>query len=121
MVFFLLMDLRSDIHKYLRDPRNKKDRILAKIQADHQEPKRGTIESFFDSYSFEKTKGDVSTSTIGESLQITESNETACCSTDESFESPSSFSSSATAATATEIPFIPSYVSCSSKEPSPSS
>ena len=49
------------------------------MQPDHQEPKRGTIESFFGSCSSEKKKGDISTSTIDESLQITESDETACC------------------------------------------
>ncbi len=30
MVFFLLMDHRSDIHKYLRDPRNKNIEFLLK-------------------------------------------------------------------------------------------
>ena len=78
------------------------------------------LSRFFGSCSFEKKRSDISTSVIGESLQITESNQTGCCSTDESLGSPSPFSSSATAAAATEIPVIPSYASCSSKEPLPS-
>ena len=119
MFFFLLMDLRTDIHKYLRDPRNKKIEFLLKYNPIIKNQSVVLLNRFFGSCSFEKTKGDISISAIGESLQITESNETASCSTDESFESPSPLSSSATAAAATEIPFILSYVSCSSKEPSP--
>ncbi len=49
----LLMDLRSNIHKYFRDPRNK-ERVLLKMQPDGEESKRDTIESFFGSCSFEK-------------------------------------------------------------------
>ncbi len=40
------MDLTSDIHKYFRDLRQKKGRVLPKIQSDDKEPKRGTIRSF---------------------------------------------------------------------------
>ncbi len=64
------MYLRSDIHKYLRNPRHKKIEFLLKMQPDQEEPKRGTVESFFGSCSYEKKKGDISTSTIDESLQI---------------------------------------------------
>jgi hypothetical protein len=77
------------------------------MQPDHQEPKHGTIESVFASCSSEKKKGDISTSAIDESLQITESDETTCCSTDEPLESLSPFSSSATAAAATETLLFP--------------
>ena len=118
MFFFLLTDLRSDIHKYLLDSRNKKIEFLLKYNPIIKNLNVVLFSRFFGSCSFEKTKGDISTLAIGESLQITESNETVCCSTDESLGSPSPFSSSTTAAAATEIPFIPSYVSCSSKEPS---
>ena len=113
------MDLRSDIHKDLRDPFNKKIEFLLKRNPITKNLNVGTIESSLWLMFFrKKKKGDISTSAIDESLQITESNETAYCSTDESFESPSPFSSSATAAAATETPFIPSYVSFSSQEPS---
>ena len=68
------------------------------------------------SCSFEKKKGDISTSTIDESLQITELGETACYSTDETLEPPSPLSSLVTTAAATETSHISSYVSCSSKK-----
>ncbi len=40
------MDLRSDSHKYFRDLRQKKGRVLPKMQSDDKEPKRDTISSF---------------------------------------------------------------------------
>ena len=84
------MDLRSDIHKYLRDPRNKKIEFLLKYNPIIKNLNVVLLSRFLAHARSKKSKGDISTSAIGESLQITESNETACCSTDESFESPSS-------------------------------
>ncbi|CAF3406740.1 unnamed protein product [Rotaria sp. Silwood2] len=59
---------------------------------------------------------DTSTSTTDEFAQITESDETACCSTAEAAESSSPFSSSRTTAAA-KISFIPLDTSYSSKQP----
>ncbi len=78
------------------------------------------LSRFFDSCSSEKKKGGISTSAIDKFLQITKSDVAACCSTDEISESPSLFSSSATAVAATETPFSPSDINCSSKESPPS-
>jgi hypothetical protein len=47
------------------------DQILAKMQPDDKEPKRGIIHSFFPSSSFEKKKVDTPTSIIDQCAQIT--------------------------------------------------
>jgi hypothetical protein len=80
------------------------------MESHDKEPKCGTIKSFLGSCSAEEKKGHISTSVIDESLQLAESDETACCSTGEPSESLS-------AVAATENLFIPSEISCSSKEP----
>jgi hypothetical protein len=108
-------------HKYFHDPRNEKLELLPECNLMIKNLNVILVRPFFSSCSSERKKGDSFASAIDESLQITESGETACCSTNELYESPSLFSSSVTVVATSKIFFIPSDISCLSKEPQISS
>ncbi len=78
-------------HKYFRDPRNKKDRVLPKKHSNNNELKHSTIKSFLAHVLQKKKKDDIFTLAIDEFLQMAESTETACCSINEPSQSPSPF------------------------------
>jgi hypothetical protein len=84
-----------------------------------KEPKRGLIELFL-THALPKKKVDISTSAADKFLQITESDETACYSTNDLSDYPSQFSSSSAAVGTTKISSIFLDINCFSKEPPPS-
>ena len=101
-----------DIHKGFHDTRNKKIERLLKCNLIIKKL-NGILLSWFLLMLFRKKKDDISTSAIDEFLRITESDETACCPTNELSDAPSPFTSSETSVQTSETTFFPSDISCS--------